>query len=77
MGRVLDHREPVSPGEGVDRLYVARATGEVHRHYYPRQATRCLRGGQRVRQCGHAHVAGIGLDIDEVDRGPAIEPGIG
>ena len=56
---------------------LAGQAGEVHRNEQLRQAA----GGggrlQLVRQRGHAHVAGGGIDVDEIDIGAAVQRAVG
>jgi hypothetical protein len=59
LRRVLDHRQAVARGDGVDLVHVGHLAVQAHRHDGP-GARRDL----RLDQAG-VDVAGVGLDVDE------------
>ena len=71
LGGVLDHREPSSLGESVDRAHVSGETVEVDRH--DRTAPRRHPSGG----IGRVDVIGHGVDVGEDRDRPLMEHGLG
>ena len=71
LGGVLDHREPGSLGEGVDRVHVGGEPVEVDRDDRP--------GARRhpPRGVGRIEVVGDKVDVGEDRRRPLVQDGLG
>lgn len=77
MTGILDDPKAVLLSQAMDLLHVAGQAGEMYRDDHLGQTSLRLGGYQLAFQLHGAHVAGIGLDVDEVDLGSAVECAVG
>ncbi|MNY69612.1 hypothetical protein D3C86_2075740 [compost metagenome] len=73
MGGILDDEEAVAVRKGLDGLHVARLTCEVNGDDDLGKAARLLGQLELGFEGRYAHVVGLGIDVHEVDVGPAVQ----
>ena len=76
MGGVLDDAEPIAVTERLDAPHITGLAAEMHRHDDLGERTVGLGVFELGRKRIGTHIAGVQIDIDEIDLRAAVKPAI-